>query len=295
MSGAREREALLAPVSAEDPCGPDLRWDPEVSTLETTLAQLFRPSEQGAITAQTAESEGEPKAKDLIERTAAITQRTKSIAVLGVHARARWLEDGLGGFAEAMETLAQALERWPDASAGIHPRADEDGDLAERTAALSRALGAVPRYADHVGWGKTRDRAERARVTQALAAVFERWSARAGPASGGDAPSAGEAWRALRALEGFAPGAGAAQEDAAGEAEDGAGAAPADAWGLLERSIEAMERSNAHSPGLLLLRLVHSWRGLEIAQIVEATTASGVGFEALVKAARQQVERGPRG
>ena len=287
---------LLEPVSADDPCGPDLRWDPEVSTLETTLAQLVRPSEQGAIVAQAAESEGDPKAKDLIERTAAISARTKSVAVLSVHARARWLEEGLAGFAQAMETLAQALERWPDAGAGIHPRADEDGDLGERTAALARALGAIPSYADHLGWGKTRAPAERARAARTLAGVLEPWTARAGPASAGDAPSAREAWGALCALEGFAPEAPPPDAQERTPDEDAAlRAGGGDAWALLGRSIEAMERSNAHSPGLLLLRLAHSWRGLEIAEIVEATTASGVGFEALMKAAKQQVEKGARG
>ena len=116
--------------------------------------------------------------------TRALTARTKSIAVLSVHAHALWIEEGLLGYARGLDALVEIISRWPDPICGVHPRADDDGDLAERYAALARVVRAAPRYGATLGWGKTTVPSDRASAAKRLFSVFSRWESTLDPAFG---------------------------------------------------------------------------------------------------------------
>ena len=145
---------LLAAVSEEDPCGVDIRWDPDVLTLDNTLARLVEGDDGAIVGAEAVDSE-KVSPESLLRTTGELLGRSKDLFVMGVHAQGLWLRDGLGAYAQAMDELVQAVERWPDPATGVHPRADpEDGDLGERVAVLARLLVNVPVLSSTVGWGK---------------------------------------------------------------------------------------------------------------------------------------------
>lgn len=292
----------VAPVGADDPCGPDLRWDPEISTFESMLAQAFSSEDESAVSGATTEQGSGPAARDLVSLTRACLLRTKSISVLSVHARALWIEEGLLGFSTGMRGLVEAVSLWPSPGDGVHPRADEDDDLGERYAALSRIVHAVPRYAARIGWGKTSAPSDRARAAAALFDVFSRWESRFDEATRGDPPPALSAWRSLKALDGMeqllcageaglvplddAAVSGADQSFPGTELLDSS-----DPDSLLASLIEATERVNPHSPGLILLRLVATWKGLDLCQISERMAASGLALDTVLKSVKSQLDR----
>ena len=293
----------LAPVSDGDPCGPDLRWDPEVSGLDTVVAQVFSADEQGVVEGEVSLPAGLPTPRELAASTRSLLARTKSIPVLAANARALWMTQGLAGLALGLEALVAVLERWPDPATGVHPRADEDGDLGERYAALARSLHDLPRYASRIGWGKTTDSAAMRSTAERLDTLFASWGARLGPALSDDVPAAADLWRTLRGLEGMEgllseAGAPANEEGSELEAaEDGLPSPPArtdDPWALLDATLLAMERTNRHSPAVLMLRLIATWRDKDVTYIVKSMGEAGLGLEALVKALQAQIDAASR-
>ena len=294
-----ELSPFLAPVSDDDACGPDLRWDPEVTALDTVVAQVFSADEQGVVEGEVSLPPGLPAPRELAASTLSLLARTKSIPLLAANARALWMAQGLAGFALGLEALVAVTERWPDPATGVHPRADEDGDLGERYAALARALHDLPRYASRIGWGKTTQDAAMRSTAERLRTLFASWGARLGPALADDVPSAQDFWRTLRGLEGMEgllSETGAPANVAAHDIEAGAGtsSAPAprsdDPWALLDATLLAMERTNQHSPAVLMLRLIATWKDKDVSYIVKSMGEAGLGLEATVKALKAQID-----
>ena len=62
----------LAPVSDGDPCGPDLRWDPEVTGLDTVVAQVFSADEQGVVEGKVSLPAGLPAPRELAASTRSV-------------------------------------------------------------------------------------------------------------------------------------------------------------------------------------------------------------------------------
>ena len=293
----------LAPVSHGDPCGPDLRWDRDVTGLDTLIAQVFSADEQGVVEGKVSLPEGLAVPRELVASTRALLARTKSIAVLAAHARALWMAQGLAGLALGLESLVAVVERWPDPAAGVHPRADEDGDLGERYAAVARALHDLPRYAARIGWGKTTGDAAMRSTAERLRALFASWGARLGPALADDVPNAADLWRTLRGIEGMEgllseAGAPTGEEggdpEAAGDAPTAPPARTDDPWALLDATLLAMERTNRHSPAVLMLRLIATWKDKDVTYIVKSMGEAGLGLEALVKALQAQIDAASR-
>ena len=293
----------LDPVSDGDPCGPDLRWDPEVAGLDTVVAQVFSADEQGVVEGEVSVPAGLPVPRELAASTGSLLARTKSIPVLAAHARALWMVQGLAGLALGLEALVAVVERWPDPATGVHPRADEDGDLGERYAALARSLHDLPRYASRIGWGKTTDDAAMRATAARLRVLFASWETRLGPALSGDVPTAADLWRTLRGLEGMegllSEAGGPASEE--GSEHEAAGDRPApppartdDPWALLDATLLAMERNNRHSPAVLMLRLIATWKDKDVTYIVKSMGEAGLGLEALVKALQAQIDAASR-
>ena len=289
----------LDPVSGDDPCGPDLRWDPEVTGLDTVVAQVFSADDQGIVEGEVSLPAGLPVPRELVASTRALLARTKSIPVLAANARALWMAQGLAGLALGLEALVTATERWSDPATGVHPRADEDGDLGERYAALARALHDLPRYAARIGWGKTTDPGAMQSTAERLRALFDSWGTRLGPALADDVPTAADLWRTLRGLEGMEgllSEAPASPGDEGGDPDtvaDGTAATPSrtdDPWALLDATLLAMERSNRHSPAVLMLRLIATWKDKDVTYIVNSMGEAGLGLEALVKALQAQID-----
>ena len=289
----------LAPVAEDDPCGPDLRWDPEVTGLDTVVAQVFSADEQGVVEGEVSLPAGLPVPRELAASTRALLARTKSIPVLAANARALWMTQGLAGLALGLEALVSVAERWPDPATGVHPRADEDGDLGERYAALARSLHDLPRYAARIGWGKTTHAGAMHATAERLQALFASWGTRLGPALADDVPTAADLWRTLRGLEGMegllSEAATPPGEEGGDSESDGDGNAPApsrtdDPWALLDATLLAMERSNRHSPAVLMLRLIATWKDKDVTYIVNSMGEAGLGLEALVKALQAQID-----
>lgn len=279
------QSVILDPVTEQDPCGADLRWDPEF----VALVDAFTAAEgQGAASVV----EGEPAASsacgfgEVVDRAVALSARTKDVRVLAIYAQARWRQAGLVAFADAMEELSRVAERWSGAGDGVHPRADEDdGDLGERAAALGRLIRRVPKLAAMVGWGAQPDDSERSACAATLTGVFAAWEERLAGAFGDHLPSATEAWRGLLPLVGIDGDC-----DADGDSREVTQPTDADAWDLIDQALDRMEEQDHHSPALPLLRLLSTWRTAGIIDIVEGMRASGVTLEQLMESVKRQIE-----
>ena len=192
---------FLTPVAEDDPCGPDLRWDPVFTGLMDAFAAAFSSADEGSVLGAEVVRSDRRTFEEVAAMAAALSARTRDLRILAVHAEASWLDGGLAAFADAMEDVAAVVETWPGHSDGVHPRADEiDGDLGERTAALGRLLNRVPALAATVGWSADTDAGRKARSSAVLRGVFGRWKDRLEPAFGADLPSSTEAWRSLEGL-----------------------------------------------------------------------------------------------
>ena len=289
-----DEELLLTPVSENDPCGPDIRWEPEMLRLSNSFANAVRGCEGAVVGAETVAVQM-ASFDDIRDDALALSRNTKDVGVLAIYAESSWRNRGLEGFAQAMEAAVKVMEKWPDRDRGVHPRADEtDGDLGERGAALGRLVRKIPELAATVGWGAGNDATGREETAATLAGIFDGWAARLGACFGGELVPPKEAWRAL---QGLLPGV--ESHSGNGEAGDSATTeagtretAPVDVWGLVDLTIARMSEQNRHSPALSVLRLVSEWRDLELTEITERMKASGVSIEQLMDAIRKQI--GPK-
>ncbi|MXY52664.1 MAG: hypothetical protein F4Y86_09095 [Gammaproteobacteria bacterium] len=288
-------EMVLTPVAEDSPCGDDLRWDPDFTALE----QAFDLATAGDVDVVEGESDGGPDTglQDIVAAARRLCGRTKDMRVLAILAEASWRHGGLAAFADAFTDLVTVAETWGDPDAGFHPRADEeDGDLGERNAPLTKLVGRIPVLVDVVGWRNPPTPAQQAEARVALAEVFDAWSARLEPAFGRDLASCREAWQAIRKLvgEAAAPPTDSADDGDATVGDVVASATPAqmDAWDSLDHTLQLMTMQNGHSPAIPVLRLLGMWRNANIIEIVESMSESGVTLEQLLAAVKSRLDAG---
>ena len=126
--------ALCQPISADDPCGPDLDFDGDADYLnyfarvEGVLPTSFFSREDGKpFDRATIDLPGE------IEAMAPLLKRTRDIRLLIMRGRLMVLNRDLGGFAWSVAAVAEWLEKYWDT---VHPRA-HNGDWTARQGAIS--------------------------------------------------------------------------------------------------------------------------------------------------------------
>jgi type VI secretion system protein ImpA len=126
-----ESGAELAPLSAQEPCGPSLEYDAEYAVL---LSRMSPRSD-----AQYGQFVGTPEAPNWaeIERDCRrLLLRTRDINLFVWLCRARTRLAQAPGLAQSLTALSAVLERWPDA---VHPQITVEGerDPAVRANALA--------------------------------------------------------------------------------------------------------------------------------------------------------------
>lgn len=111
---------LLAPVSADSPCGENLEYDADYVAMEQSATG--KPEQQFGSTVIPAE---EPNWIEVQGRALGLLQRTKDLRVALCLIRSATSTSGLAGLADSLDVL-QGLVRdyWP----GIHPQLDPDDD-----------------------------------------------------------------------------------------------------------------------------------------------------------------------
>lgn len=114
-------DTLLAPVSADRPCGEDLAFSPEFDAINRAR-QADDPSiEQGAWVTTLKEADWKFVAKRCAEL---IETRSKDLQLAVWLAEASAKQDRLAGLAASLRLLAALCERYWD---HVHPLPDEDG------------------------------------------------------------------------------------------------------------------------------------------------------------------------
>ena len=115
---ALDVDALLAPVSAENPCGENLEYDADYVIMEQ--AALGKPEQQFGSTVIPAE---EPNWREVRAQALALLPKSKDLRVGVYLARAAVRIDGLTGLADSLTVLSGFVERFWD---GMHPQLDPD-------------------------------------------------------------------------------------------------------------------------------------------------------------------------
>ena len=131
-------EKLLEPVSDDDPCGPDLEYDPAFGELNR--AAEGKPERQSGSVIIAAE---EPDWREVEGLAGELLERSRDLRALVHLAHARLHRNGRPGFAETVGLTRELLAtRWD----GVHPRLDpeDDNDPIGRKNAL--AALAHPRF-----------------------------------------------------------------------------------------------------------------------------------------------------
>ena len=114
-------EELLAPLSEDQACGPDLAYDAAFVALET--AALGTPERQSGETVVAAEP---PNWLEVYEVALGLAGRTRDLRLAVLLTRAGARTQGLAGYAAGLSLVAQLLDQYWDA---VHPRLDEaDGN-----------------------------------------------------------------------------------------------------------------------------------------------------------------------
>src|SRR5207249_1339798 len=123
-------EALLAPVSSDQPCGADLEYDPDMLALQQAAAG--KPERQVGDTVVPAQ---EPEWRDVANRCEALLRRTKHLGLAALLARASCKQDGYVGAVHGLALVRGLVERYWD---GVYPRLDsEDGSAMMRLNTLA--------------------------------------------------------------------------------------------------------------------------------------------------------------
>lgn len=118
-------EKLLQPVSAEQPCGPDLSNDPSFDALETLLKG--KPEVEMGAVQRPAEP---PDWNELRKLSAAYLAKSKHLRVAVMFCGSLLKTEGLPGFRDGLKLIQGLLERY---WATLHPQLDpEDNNDPER-------------------------------------------------------------------------------------------------------------------------------------------------------------------
>jgi type VI secretion system protein ImpA len=114
-------EALLEPVADDQPCGPNLEYDPAFVALEQEA--LGKPEVQYGDTITPAVP---PDWKTVRRMTADLLARSRDLRLAAHLVRAGLALDGIAGLADGVELIRRLLdERWDS----VHPELDPDDDL----------------------------------------------------------------------------------------------------------------------------------------------------------------------
>lgn len=152
MSSALDLERLLAPLSAENPCGPSLRYDADFDRLRE-----LRREDDASLPTGVWKSEikrGDWAAQEKLASDLLAT-RSKDLMVAAWLGEAWLHRHGIAGFAQAVALVVGLCERYPD---HLHPQA-EDGDQSWRVTPLdwlARQYAEIlhtrtPLFGDHGG------------------------------------------------------------------------------------------------------------------------------------------------
>src|SRR5262245_12047217 len=113
-------DQLLAPVSADAPCGENLEYDADYAAMEQAAAG--KPEQQFGATVIPGE---EPDWKEVRAKAIELLGRTKDLRVGMNLVRAATWTDGLAGLGDGMAVLSGLIETfW----AAAHPQLDPDDD-----------------------------------------------------------------------------------------------------------------------------------------------------------------------
>lgn len=111
-------EALLAPLSADDPCGPDLEYDPAMLALQQEAAGT--PERAVGDTVVPAQ---EPNWREVAKLCETMLGRTKHLGVAAMLTRALCKQNGYLGAVRGLALVRGLVEQHWD---GVHPRLDAD-------------------------------------------------------------------------------------------------------------------------------------------------------------------------
>ena len=114
-------DALLAPVTPDNPCGEDLAFAPEVDEIARARLADDPSLEQGAWVTALKEADWKLVGKRC---TALLETRSKDLQLAVWLAEASAKTGGMRGLADGLDLVAALCERYWE---GLHPRPDEDG------------------------------------------------------------------------------------------------------------------------------------------------------------------------
>lgn len=147
MSGL-DVEGVLAPISEESPCGPDLSYDPDYLELER-LAQGTPEQQVGdsIIEAQ------EPNWSDIRDRSETLLKRSKDLRIAVYRAVAALKDDGATGLRDGLVMLHRFVDQLWDQ---FHPQLDPDdgNDPLERMNILASLASTSGGYGDPIQYIK---------------------------------------------------------------------------------------------------------------------------------------------
>jgi type VI secretion system protein ImpA len=159
MMAAFDVDALLAPVTPEDPSGPDLEYDRQYGALER-MAQ-GKPEQQMGDTVVPA---ADPDWKELANQSQSLLERTKDLRIACHLAKALLRTRGLAGFSDGLRLVRGLLEQfWATAYPRLDPEDDDDPTARVNTLAgladgpTLAALQRVPLVAGSLGHFNLRD------------------------------------------------------------------------------------------------------------------------------------------
>jgi len=194
----RDMEALLAPISAGQPCGEDLAFSPEFDAISRAREADDPSIDQGAWVTNLKEADWKFVAKRCAEL---IETRSKDLQLAVWLAEASARTVGLAGLAYGLRLLAALCERFWD---GLHPLPDEDGqerrvgNLAWIAARIAPLVKEVP-LAD--GVTMLAREAARARGAEGMAELETAWARVTPQARQALADAAQDCLAALQELE----------------------------------------------------------------------------------------------
>ncbi len=115
---ALDLEALLGPVSEDEPCGEDLEYDAEFGELD----RAAQPPHEQAIGDEEIQAE-EPKWPDVAKRATALLGRTKDLRVAVHLTNALVHTEGMPGLHDGVRLIHGLLDQYWDS---VYPKLDEE-------------------------------------------------------------------------------------------------------------------------------------------------------------------------